>query len=368
MEQVTGAPHGVAFGMEDAGQRMAATEGTDGPDGPPEGAVERTAGAPDALAADAWPGAGDTEAPTESALGWQHRELPPSPSAADEEDPFAGLDADVDEDAFHIDAPDYGAGEFRAPLTAPSPVDGPDTRGTPADAFATPSGAQPPPAVVAQAAPEPKRSRRWRVPARVWSLSSSVAQAAVLVAMLALSVVVARGGAPADLFSARAVDVLLGHTRGAHATESEIVATDVVVQRRSVPGNPNLIVISGYLENRSGRRLSGVRVQAQFPPDERKFLTFAHGELDPISLERANSPREIDELQANSRKDSSLDAGGRAPFTVLASDVPLGARVHLSFAEAQPPSADARQEPPRAPGAWKRKAKPTGSPRREPSR
>jgi hypothetical protein len=149
---------------------------------------------------------------------------------------------------------------------------------------APPAPPAPPPA---PASPPEPTSRAVRI-------ALAALQAAVFVAALVGSV----GAARSDDARAPGVDV-----------------ADVRVARRTTAGGVDVVVVSGFVDNRSGHDVAGVVVEARVGTIAAR--TVARALPDPLALQRAASANDITALGLTAPADTRVAAGERAPFAIV---------------------------------------------------
>ena len=292
-------------------------------------------------------------------------EPPPPPPPSPGDDPFSGLDAEPPADPY---APDDVAPSPHSETRIHSVPD--EIRQMARGEEAPPPKPQPREDETPSTAQRPAR-RSAGLPPFVLTAASAALQAVVLVAFLAVAVVVARGGTPADLVDGRGVDVILGRSRTPAAEHTgPLVAEDVVVVRRPVAADPELVVVTGVVTNRGEQPVPAARVEVQFSTGEGAFAGWAKRRIDGLDLEGAADRGALEALTRAPPDDAQLAPGTKVPFTVLASGVPVGARASLRVVEAGAPTAPADPEAraddkprPPAPGKSAKKTKPRTKPK-----
>lgn len=322
--------------------------------------------------------------PAAGAAGFDDAEIPAAPSAGRPGDPFAsgpfGASAHGSpfgggrpQDPFATTPPVAAPPETRAaqskladdlfggdapfPTASPPPAMPPpppsdsglppgfDTEAQSGDPFAVPhSGEMPatsihdvPDILREQAKPEPVRAtprRRVRRPLTsiLRPLVKPIAQAAnavVLVTFLGAAVVLARGGTIDDLTSGRFVEILLGVGGGLVASDA-VVVRDVVVTRYPVKAAPDLVVVTGVVENRGASPLKGARVEVRFDDSERVFVGAPGKGPTPSEVREAN---DAIALFARPAIPDEIPAASFAPFTILASGLADGARARVRIVD-----------------------------------
>jgi len=164
---------------------------------------------------------------------------------------------------------------------------------------------------------------------------AQAANAVVLVAFLGAAVVLARGGTVDDLTSGRFVEILLGFGGGLVGSDAAVVR-DVVVARYPVKAAPDLVVVTGVVENRGDAPLKGARIEVTFDGSERVFVGAPGKGPSPSDVREAS---DAIALFARPTIPDDIPAASSAPFTILASGLTDGARARVRLVDEEAPGA-----------------------------
>lgn len=257
---------------------------------------------------------------------------PPDGGSSSGDDPFAGLGVEVD-DPYAVD------------VDEPPPPPPPETPTT------TPPPAAPAPVVAkVEAAPPqaPVRKRGLRIPPAVPRAAWAVVQACILAGFLTVSLVWVRGGSLDDIAEGQALEVVLGRASSQGEGQGPLYVEDVVVARRPVAVEPNLIVVSGTVVNGDAAQ-PAARVSVSFD-GKHVESAWANAAVDGVDVAEAPTVEALLALNDRVPKTPALAPGARAPFVVLlrgAADAD-GRRARISVEPAEPPAPEVVEVAPAA--------------------
>jgi hypothetical protein len=244
----------------------------------------------------------------------------PTPEAAADPfenlDPFAGLD--VEEGA---EAAPFASSEQASPPPATAPISGSPGQPLARIALTRSSGAAP-----ASAAPEASPAPPPRGGLRLSALALP-AEVALLGVLVAMAVSLGRGG---DVSALPRFDLQAAFATGSHAA---LVPLDVAAARRTLANGADVLVVTGFVENRGATvqpaALVTVRVGAK------PASGWAWNEIDGVALATVPDLGALRALCEQVPAAPALAPGAKAPFVVVAADD--DAPVEVQVAAVAPP-------------------------------
>jgi|GEM_PF-5678522 len=118
----------------------------------------------------------------------------------------------------------------------------------------------------------------------------------------------------AAVFAAAVVGSMVVN-RSDDARTPGVDVADVRVARRTTAGGLDVVVVSGFVDNRTGHDLAGVVIEGRVGPVAAR--TVARAVPDPLALQRAASATDIIALGLTAPADTRVAAGERAPFAIV---------------------------------------------------
>ena len=193
---------------------------------------------------------------------------------------------------------------------------------------------------------EKRKKREARIRAALgtaWAAGQTLLFAFLVVAAL----FVARGGTSEDLAFERLVAVILGN---AYEDDSALRVIDVVTAKRATLGEPDLVIVSGFVVNDTASPIAAARVDVRFD-DGTPFSAYVNSLIDGVAIAEVRGTPNITALSMTVPDVTTLQPGDHAPFVVLANGIPEGARARIRVsAVARPAAAPVPQPlPPRGP-------------------
>jgi hypothetical protein len=258
---------------------------------------------------------------------------PPPPPMDDgaEVDPFAGIEADTESRAL-----------FDMPTQPPAPT--PSAPPMPARSEAPRAVASTAPTHAPATGADMKRLKRLQLAQRTREIMWGAAQVVILFVLVAVAVVVGRGGSFSALLSGDFAAAL-----GGASSAGDLVVTDVRVARRAHKGGGGLVIVTGTVWNKGLDSVPGARVDLRFDSDARPASGWAWSDIDGLEIDDVAEAPDALALSVRAPKSSALAPGERAPFVVVGPAPGDGARAIIDVVAVKPPPpapAEAAPAPP----------------------